>query len=110
MFSEVFQAASETISDMVTNAMRKGFALGQLAVVVERHFDGRIVAGCTVRSEIARRFTNDRRLTEEAKSTIVAEMTGAAADELPIVVVVHQGEGLVAVGVRRERGQLVAVS
>jgi len=34
----------------------------------------------------------------------------AGADEIPIVLLVDQGEGLVAVGVRRERGELVGVS
>jgi hypothetical protein len=110
LFDEVFRAAAEAVSDMVTGAMRKGLALGQLGVVIERHFDGRVVTGCALRADLARRFGHDPRLPEDARQGIAATMTEVGADGLPIIVVVHRGEGLVAVGVRRERGQLVSVS
>ena len=104
-----FEAASEAVSDMITGALQKGLAIKDLAVVIERRFDGGIVTGCADRAGVARQFGNDLRLAVEARATITRAVTTAAPDELPIIVLVH-GEGYLTVGVRRERGMFVGVS
>jgi len=109
-FGDVLEVAAEAIGEMVTSAMRQGIPLGQLAVVVERRFDGRVFTGSTLRSKAAARFGGDPKLPADARMTITETMATAGADELPIIVIVHQGEGMVAVAVRRERGEFVSVS
>ncbi len=50
------------------------------------------------------------RFSDEARAHILDTLKKAGADELPIVLLVDRGQGLVAVGVRRERGEFVSVS
>jgi hypothetical protein len=58
--------------------------------------------------EVARRVSTDPRFPEAVRGVLLEALQSPS--ELPIVLVVDRGEGLVAVGVRRERGELVSLS
>jgi len=90
VIQSTFQAASDTVGDMVTSALLKGLSLGDLGVVIERTFDGRIVTGCAQRADIARRFGSDARLPAEGREAVTRIVADAAHDELPIVLLVHR--------------------
>ena len=109
LIQSTFEDAADAVGDMVTNALHKGLALGDLGVVIERAFDGQVVTGCAMRTDIARRFGSDTRLTAEGRRVVAEAVEDAADDELPIVLLVHR-EGYLAVGLRRERGSFVTVS
>ena len=109
LIQATFEAATGAINDMITSALQKGMRVDSLAVVVERQFDGRVVAGCALRGEVARRFGSDPNLPQTGRDGITRACASAIAGELPIIVLVH-AEGYIAVGVRRERGAFGAVS
>lgn len=48
------------------------------------------------------------RFSETIRAHVLRALTDAGADELPIVLLVDRGEGLVAIGVRRKRGEVVS--
>jgi hypothetical protein len=62
------------------------------------------------RAELAQRVLKDTRFSEPIRAHVLRALTDAGADELPIVLLVDRGEGLVAIGVRRERGEFVSES
>ncbi len=101
-------AATDEIGDRVTSALHSGKALGELAVVVDRAFDGSLSIECVLRTEVARRLGKDARLGGSAQATLVAACKAAPHDELPIVLFV-QTEGYLAVGIRRSQGALYTV-
>ena len=53
-------------------------------------------------------MSTDPRFPEAVRGVLLEALQSPS--ELPIVLVVDRGEGLVAVGVRRERGELVSLS
>jgi hypothetical protein len=90
--------------------MRQGRPLVLIGAFFERAFDGKVSGGVVHRAELARRVLTDPRFSEPVRVRILGALKDAGADELPIVLLVDRGEGLVAVGVRRERGELVSES
>ncbi len=107
---DLFAAVAPTIGDAVTTLMRQGKRLSQIGALFERTFDGKVRGGVGHRTELAKRVMGDHRLPAAALATILENLRSAGADELPIVLLVDRGEGIVAVGIRRERGELISVS
>jgi hypothetical protein len=101
------QVAS-TLGVMVTTLLQQGRAFGTIGALFERAFDGKVSGGCGHRAEVARRVSTDPRFPEAVRGVLLEALQSPS--ELPIVLVVDRGEGLVAVGVRRERGELVSLS
>lgn len=98
-------AATDEIGDRVTSALHSGQALGHLAVVVDRAFDGSLSIECLLRADVARHLGKDARIGASAQTALAAACKAAPHDELPIVLLV-QTEGYLAVGIRRSRGAL----
>ncbi|MBK6692746.1 MAG: hypothetical protein IPG50_11135 [Myxococcales bacterium] len=109
LIDATLNATAETISDMVTSALHNGHALGDLAVVVQRAFDGRVRMGCARRIDVARQFGGDPRLAADKRKAVSEACQTTPPDQLPIVLLVET-EGYVAVGVRQGRGEVGALS
>jgi len=109
LLDEFFNAATVTIEELVTRALREGHPIWQLAIVLERKFDGEVAGGCGARGAIASRLAGDGRLSTESRDAIVNAIVGVGLQEIPVVLLVH-AEGYVAGGVRRVQGSLVAMS
>jgi hypothetical protein len=110
VLDDLFRDVAPTIGDVVTTLMRQGRPLVLIGAFFERAFDGKMSGGVGHRAELAQRVLRDPRFSDPVRARILGALKDAGADEIPIVLLVHQGEGLVAVGVRRERGELVSVS
>jgi hypothetical protein len=110
LLDELFAQVAPTITDVVTTLMRQGRPLILIGAFFERAFDGKVSGGCSHRAELARRALTDPRFSDAVRAGILGTLKDAGAEELPIVLVIDRGEGLVAVGVRRERGKLVGGS
>jgi hypothetical protein len=110
VLDDLFRHVAPTIGDVVTTLMRQGRPLVLIGAFFERTFDGKVSGGVGHRAELAQRVLSDTRFSDEARAHILDTLKKASADELPIVLLVDRGEGLVAVGVRRERGEFVSVS
>jgi hypothetical protein len=110
VLDDLFRHVAPTIGDLVTTLMRQGRPLVLIGAFFERAFDGKVSGGVGHRAELAQRVLRDPRFSEPVRAHILGALKDAGADEIPIVLLVDQGEGLVAVGVRRERGELVGVS
>jgi len=110
VLDDLFRHVAPTIGDVVTTLMRQGRPLVLIGAFFERAFDGKVSGGVGHRAELAQRVLRDPRFSEPVRARILDALKNAGADELPIVLLVDQGEGIVAVGVRRERGELVSES
>jgi len=110
VLDDLFRHVAPTIGDVVTTLMRQGRPLVLFGAFFERTFDGKVSGGVGHRAELAQRVLRDPRFSEPVRALILGILKDAGADEIPIVLLVDQGEGLVAVGVRRERGELVSES
>jgi hypothetical protein len=110
VLDELFGHVAPTIGDVVTTLMRQGRPLVLIGAFFERAFDGKVSGGVGHRAELARRVVSDPRFSEPVRAHIMGALKDAGADELPIVLLVDRGEGIVAVGVRRQRGDLVSES
>jgi hypothetical protein len=106
VLDDLFRHVAPTIGDVVTTLMRQGRPLVLIGAFFERAFDGKVSGGVGHRAELAQRVLRDPRFSESVRARILDALKNAGADELPIVLLVDQGEGIVAVGVRRERGEL----
>lgn len=109
LLDEFFRSATSTIEELVTKALHDGRPVWQLAIVLERRFDGEVMGGCGSRGAIASQIVRDARLPMSARHAIVNSIVGGALHEIPVVLLVH-GEGYIAGGVRRVRGSLQVVS
>jgi hypothetical protein len=107
---DLFRYVAPTIGDVVTTLMREGRPLILTGAFFERAFDGKVSGGVGHRAELAQRVLKDTRFSEPIRAHVLRALTDAGADELPIVLLVDRGEGLVAIGVRRERGEFVSES
>jgi hypothetical protein len=103
----LLQSAATTVEQIVTAAMHRGLSVGELAVVVERRVDGQVLCACALRHDLVRLVPSYGPPADEVR--LAADLEAATADELLIVLFVHRGEGVVHIGVRKERGELVAV-
>jgi hypothetical protein len=110
VLDELFARIGPTIGDLVTTLMRQGKRIAQTGAMFERAFDGKISGGVGHRTELAKRALTDVRLPARLSPRSLRTCGAAGPDELPIVLLVDCGEGVLAVGVRRERGELVNVS
>jgi hypothetical protein len=108
VLSTFFTEVAQKISDDVTRLMQRGQPLAFIAAFFERAFDGTVTGGCGHRAELAQRILSDHRFTDAVRHVVLDAF--AAHDELPIVLLVDRGEGVVSVGVLRRRGELVAMS
>jgi hypothetical protein len=107
LFDEILRSASTTMENIVTSAMHRGLAVGELAVVVEQRLDGQVICGCALRKGLVRILP--RYGQPDDRASLAAELEAATEDELLIAVIIHQGEGAVLIGVRKARGQFVPV-
>jgi hypothetical protein len=105
VLDDLFRRVAPTIGDVVATLMRQGRPPVLIGAFFERAFDGKVTGGVVHRAELAQRVLRDQRFSEPVRAHILAALKDAGADELPIVLLVDQGEGLVAVGIRRERGE-----
>lgn len=101
--------STAVIEQLVTRAMHRGQRPGEIVLVLERAFDGRVVAKCGTRAEVAKLLAKDARLDEAMRAVVVEGVMGAGAGEVPVVVFA-EAEGYVAAGVRRMPGAVVGVS
>jgi hypothetical protein len=107
LFEDLLQSAATTVEDTVTGAMLRGLPVGELAAVVERRFNGQVICGCARRQGLVRIFPRYGQPADRAM--LAAELQAATADELLVVLIIHKGEGVVLIGVRRVKGRFVAV-
>ena len=109
VLEDFLRAASATIEELVTRALREGHPVWQLAIVLERKFDGEVGGGCGPRGAVTSRLASDPRLPPEVRSSLVEALGACGLDEVPVVMLVH-GEGDIVCGVRRVKGGLVSIS
>jgi hypothetical protein len=102
-------AASPMIEDLVTRSIGKGRVLGEMAIVLERHLDGQARAACVDRLEVVRVLRADKRLTPNSCQHIEEAMNAAKANELPIVLLLQERDGLLG-GIRLVTGGIVGTS
>jgi hypothetical protein len=100
---ELFAIVGPTLDGVVTTLARQGKALATIGALFERTFDGSVSGGIRHRTELARRILADARLPADALAPILEILRRAGGGELPIILLVERSEGVVAVGVRRER-------
>lgn len=108
-FDELLASAASEIGDMVTGALHRGVPLGDLAIVVERRFNGQVTCGCALRQGLVATFPRWGKLAEGERHRLATELKAATADELLLILIIHEGEGLMSVRVRRDKGEFVAV-
>ena len=77
LIQSTFEDAADAVGDMVTNALHKGLALGDLGVVIERAFDGQVVTGCAMRTDIARRANSFDRERTHCPSPAAGAVSGS---------------------------------
>jgi hypothetical protein len=109
ILDEFFQATTPKLEEMVGRAIAQAGRADGLAVTLERKFDGEVAGGCGPRRALEGRLRGVQGIDEAARRRILAEVGQAAADEIPVVLLVH-AEGFVSVGIRRLRGSWVGVS
>jgi hypothetical protein len=109
LLDDFLASASATIEELVTGALQQGRPMAEIAIILERSFDGQVRGGCGPRRSIAGRFGSDGRLSAEARRAVVDAVIGAGPQEIPAVLLVH-AEGYIAAGVKKLSGGLVGVS
>ncbi len=105
VLDDPFRHVALTIGDVVATLRRQGPPRVLIWAFFERAFDGTVKGGVSHRAELANRVLNDRRFSEPVRAHVLATLKEAEADELPVVLLVDQGEGLLVVGVRQVRGE-----
>jgi hypothetical protein len=103
------QDVTPTIETLVTKALQQGRATAELALLLERAFDGAVLGGCESRGDIAAKLGSDPRLTGEQRAALLESIEGAGND-VPAILIVHVGEGEIWVGARRLPGSLSVIS
>jgi len=98
------------LEDLATTLLHQGKPFGLLAALFSRGFDGTLTGGCGSRAEVAKRVLGDTRFAEPARTHVLEALRTTPLDALPVILIVDHGEGLAVVGVRTERGELVARS
>jgi len=96
------------IESLVTDALRAGHALGDLALLLERTFAGVVIATCESREELEARLARDARFDDPSRRRLVQGLR--APGGVPAIVIVACGEGALAVGVRHFSGSLVGMA
>jgi hypothetical protein len=109
VLEEFFQAVTPTIEDLVTRAVQQGQRVKELAVVLERKFNGEVAADCVARSAIGGRLRAVQGVDDVSRRRIVAQVKHAPDHEVPAVLFVH-GEGFVSVGIKRLAGRMAWLS
>jgi hypothetical protein len=109
LLNEFFAAATATIEELVTQALRQGHPGAQIAILLERRFDGEVAGGCGPRAGIAKKLSGDTRLPASARDAVVSAIIDAPRTEIPVVLLVH-AEGVIVGGIRSVQGGLIAVS
>jgi len=105
-----FAEVAPKLGDLVTVLLQQGKPFALLAAFFSRGFDGTITGGCGARAGVAKRVLSDARFAEPTRTHVLEALRVCPLDALPVLLVVERGEGLVVVGVRRERGELVTTS
>ena len=103
LFDELFQSVAPTVSDMIWSTMNRGLPVHELAVVVERRPNGRVFCGCARRRSLICNLPREGQLAESKRLRLASDMQSAGEDELLILLVIHEGDGLVSVRVHKER-------
>jgi hypothetical protein len=103
VFDELFQSVAPTVSDMIWSTMNRGLPVRELAVVVERRSNGRVFCGCARRRSLISNFPREGQLAEPKRLKLAHEMQSAKEDELLILLVIHEDDGLVSVRVQKGR-------
>ena len=109
VLDEFFQAVTPTIEELVTRAVQQGQRVRELAVVLERKFNGDVAADCVSRSAIGGRLRAVTGVDDVARRRIAAQVKHASDDEVPAVLFVH-GEGFISVGIKRLAGRMAWLS
>ena len=97
---ELFVSAARTVEALVTSSTRKGHDAGQLAVIVERRFDGKARVACVERADVIDRVFNDGRIGSADRLSVVELFATAGENHIPVMVIVEAQSHLV-VGIRR---------
>ncbi len=105
VLDDLFRHVAPTVGDVVATLMQQGRPRVLIGAFFERAFDGTVSGGVVHRAELAQRVLNDPRFSKPVPAHILDVLETAEADELPVVLLVARGEGLMAVGVRRARGE-----
>jgi hypothetical protein len=104
-----FRASIPAIEELVTRALNNGLRVADIALVLERAFDGNVRATSARRDACARRFGTSPELDAQARQKIVNALETAGPEELPAIFLV-QCEGYVAVGIKRLNGEGTSLS
>jgi len=105
VLDDLFRHVAPTVGDVVATLVGQGRPRVLIGAFFERAFDGKVSGNVSHRAELAQRVLNDPRFSEPVRAHILGALKDAEADELPIVLLVDRGEGLIAVGVRRALGE-----
>jgi len=103
----LYAAVAPTIQEVVNDLLHQGVPFGTLGAVFERRLDGSIHGGVGTRAKLAEDVLADARFPEESRRVMVSGFAIAAADELPMLLLVELGDGEYAVGMKRHKGELV---
>jgi hypothetical protein len=109
LLDDFLASVAPTIEELVSRAAQQGLPLSDIAVHLERAFDGHVSGGCGARRTVAARLRSDARLSEEHRRVLEDRVIGTAPHQIPAVLFV-QGEGYVAAAVKSLSGGLVGVS
>jgi hypothetical protein len=109
LLNEFFEAVTSTIEELVTRAVQQGQRVRELAVVLERKFNGDVAANCVARSALGGRLRAVQGVDDVSRRRIVAQVTHAPDNEVPAVLFVH-GEGFISVGIKRLAGRVAWLS
>ena len=102
VLDDLLHHVAPTIDDVAATLLRDGRPRILIGALVERAFDGKVSVTVSHRAELAQRVLNDRRFFEPLRTRILDALKNALAEELPVVLLVERGEGLVAAGIRRK--------
>lgn len=109
LLNEFFEAVTPTIEELVTRAVQQGQRVRELAVVLERKFNGEVVADCVARGALGSRLRAVHGVDDLSRRRIFAQVKHAPDHEVPAVLFVH-GEGFVSVGIKRLAGRMAWLS
>lgn len=104
MIDELYRAVAHVVDDLVNEAVKKGRALQEIAVVVERKAtETRAQYG--ERDRVLAALQTDTRLTPAVRQQMALVFESAKLGEVPVVLVLYQADNTVA-GVRMATGMV----
>lgn len=109
LINDFLARSSAQVENMITRALQRGERLPELALLLERRFDGRSVAACGTRVKMTEQFGRHPLLNADQRALVAERLGSIPPSELPVVILLDEGEGLILVAVRTVTGSVVGV-